>query len=168
MDDTNPFDDSLKKSRDETEFAFLKRARVSSVESQSEGQHTVSVQRNGIVVSTDAPILNPVHGDYYIPPSGAPVMTVPSSRNNHNVIATYTPPVPTPSLQPGERVVSHPLSTASVKFNADGSLDIQGDAKIRINGGGVGVITDIDTTTDSDGHVTSIDLVRNDNITLPQ
>lgn len=141
---TNPHENAQQQSRDALRRGYLSFGRVTSApDTTSDGQHHVTVQETSAPSDEPLPVLPGVHGDYYIPPVGAPVGVIPRGPNRYNVIAAGIPQVQTPTIQAGERVISHPLSNANVKFNADGSVDIWGDSTIRINGGTQGVITDV-------------------------
>lgn len=76
-----------------------------------------------------------------------------------------------PNLSDGERHESHPASEASVEWQEDGTLAIDGDVDVVVNGGSTAPVTDVtvSTSTDSDGHVTSVSLniTRANNIFVP-
>lgn len=65
-----------------------------------------------------------------------------------------------PTLERGEREESHPLSDARVRWDEDGTLHVDGDSDVVVNGGDTQPITDValNTTTDGDGHVTDVSL----------
>lgn len=165
---TNPHVSAGKKARGATEYGFLTSGAVSrSPSEQNQGNPSVVMQEGANPADSIQPVLQPVHGDYYIPPTGLPVVSAPYERNNYAVIAAETPDTPVPTLNPGERIISHPLSTAHVKFNEDGTLDIVGDATVRINGGDQGAVTNVEiASTNSEGGATSLDITRNDNILI--
>lgn len=164
---TNPHTNAEQESRDAVQYSFLTTGRVSSVpQTQGSGLHHVTVQESGAPSDRPLPVLPQVHGDYYVPPNGAPVMVTAGERDQYFVTAAGIPDIDTSSYVPGERILSHPLSGANVRFNEDGSIDIHGDATVRINDGTNGAITDVQTTKDTDGHVTDISLVRNNDILL--
>lgn len=58
----------------------------------------------------------------------------------------------------------------SVTLNADGSVDIDvADGKaVTVDGGTNPVVTDVETTTDSDGHVTDVTTVTSDTLLVPE
>jgi len=78
-------------------------------------------------------------------------------------------------LDAGERVIGHSGSESRLKMNNDGSIDIIPDGAenpvVTLTSDGMKiakgqVVTDIDTTTDSDGHVTSVSPVYTDTLSL--
>lgn len=162
--ETNPHENAKQAALHETKYSFLSTGRVSSAATQqSNGQHHAVVQESAAPSDKAIPVFPDVHGDYYIPPKDTPVVVASFGKNDYAVVRTGIPEVETPTLDPGERIVSHPLSDSHVRFNKDGSLDIHSTNEVRINGGTQGVITDVETTT-SDGYLTSITLVREDSI----
>lgn len=188
--ETNPQKSATVQARNESKYSFLTRGTVSYVpENQSRGSPSIVMQEGAVPSDTHQPVLQPVHGDYYLPPGGLPVISGALGRNVYGVLAAETPDVEVPAIDPGERILSHPLSNARVKFNKDGTLSIRGDPEvtigngddsatislnedgsISINGGTEGAITDVtaDTTTDADGHVTDVtlDITREDTILI--
>lgn len=82
-----------------------------------------------------------------------------------------------PPFKEGERRVGHPASDSYVRLLADGSMVVNGhngnkielkaDGTVVINEGTTQPVTDVSTTTDADGHVTSISLTRADGVSLP-
>lgn len=168
MTRTNPIENANQESEHVSQYAYLTTGRVtSSPRGQSDGAHHVVVQESAAPSDEPLPVLPSVHGDYYVPPEGAPVIVSPMSKNDYAVIAGAVPATSTPNIEPGERVLSHPESGANVKFNNDGSIDIHGDATVRINGGDQGAITDVQPGgTNSNGGITSLDITRNNDILL--
>jgi len=167
-DNINPQQSAKDTSKRAVQYAFLNSGRVTSApDTTADGQHHVKVQESAAPVDQPIPVIPQVHGDYYIPPEGAPVITAPRGQNEYDVIGAAIPQVQTPTISAGERILSHPLSNAHVMFNADGSLDVVGDAEIRINGGTQGIITDVQiATTNSNGGATSLNVVRDSNIKI--
>lgn len=164
---TNPHTNAEGEAREAVRYSYLTSGRVSSApQTQGSGLHHVNVQESGAPSDRALPVLPTVHGDYYVPPTGAPVMVAAGERDQYYVLSAAVPNVDTTDYKPGERILSHPLSEANVRFNDDGSIDIHGDTTVRINNGSQGAITDIETSSDSDGHITDISLVRNNNILL--
>lgn len=186
MPRTNPQQSSQEFSKDSTRYAFLSTGRVTTAPTgQSDGAHHVFVQESAAPSDRPLPVLPSVPGDYMVPPEGSPVVVSPVSENQYAVIGAGVPAATSkPSLDPGERIVSHPVSEANIHFNTDGSLTVHddngseiglaatGDIEIDsnnnvvINGGTNGAITDVNTTKDIDGHVTDVSVVRNDSILL--
>jgi hypothetical protein len=140
---------------------------VTSAPTQTDnGETVVSVQSATVPTDGTAVVLPNVHGDSYVPPKGTPVLLAQLASSETIVLKAPTPNVDSPTLDEGERIISHPTSESVVKFNADGTLDIHGDGVVRINGGSKGAITDITTSTDGDGHVTDVSVTRNDDVLL--
>jgi hypothetical protein len=71
-----------------------------------------------------------------------------------------------PDSQAGERKVGHQASETELYFRADGSLEVTTDSNLILNGGTQGAIYDIETRTDSDGHVTSVTPQRRSDILI--
>lgn len=168
MTRTNPIENADEVSEMSRQYAFLTTGRVTTAPSgQSDGAHHAVVQESAAPNDDPLPVLPSVHGDYYVPPKNAPVIVSPMGRNDYAIIGAAIPETTTPSIDPGERVLSHPSSKSNVRFNNDGTLDIYGDATVRINGGTQGAITDVAAgSTNSNGGITSLDITRNNNILL--
>lgn len=168
---TNPHSNAHEKSRENVQYSFLRYGTVTSASKATDkAGYNVTVQESSVPSDQTLPIVPTVHGDFYVPPEGTPVSIAPRGENNYAVVGAPIPAVSTPDLEPGERIISHPISGANVKFNEDGSIDIRGDADVTINGGTEGAITDVEavTETDADGHVTSVSLniTREDSIKI--
>lgn len=163
---TNPHEQSRRAARDGLEYAYLRRGRISSAAAgQTDGQPTVSVQEAGVPADADIGVVPTVHGDKYVPPEGSPVLVSPAGENRYAVISSLTPETTTPALDPGERILSHPLSKANVRFEKDGTVYVNGADKVIINNGSQGVITDVQAGgTNSSGGITSLDITREDSI----
>jgi hypothetical protein len=168
MGRTNPHQNSKVDAQKETAYTYLTTGRVTTaLDTQKDGLHHVIVQESAAPNDEAIPVLTQAHGDYYVPPEQMPVVVAPRGKNDYSVVASAVPNVQTPDLDPGERIISHPLSEAKVKFNADGTLDIVGDATVRINGGDQGAITDVQAGgTNSNGGITSLDITRNPDILI--
>lgn len=65
----------------------------------------------------------------------------------------------------GDTTVST-TGTVTIESDSGATVTIQDDGTVSINGGSKGVIHDVTTTTDADGHVTSISLERRDDILI--
>jgi len=166
--DTNPHTNAVVKSRNEDQYSYLTFGRVTtSPDGQEGGAHHVVVQESAAPSDEPIPVIPDAHGDFYIPPEQTPVAVVPTGKNNYAVIGAPVPPVDTANIDAGERIVSHPLSKASVKFNKDGSLDIRGDTTVRINGGTAGAVTDVQGIDNSgDGNFDELSITRNPDVLL--
>lgn len=164
---TNPHENAARKSTEEVKYSFMRTGTVTSAFQTTDDIYAVTVQESGVLADTTIPVIPNVHGDFYVPPEGAPVSMLPVNKNQYAVVGAPIPVTETPTLEPGERVISHPVSGANVRFNADGSLDIKGDATVRINGGGQGVITDVQAASTNDaGGITALDITRDNNILI--
>jgi len=149
------------------EYSFADIGIVTSTPTQTpDGAHHVAVQETRIPADTPLPVVPPVHGDFYVPPEGTPVLVIYTGENRGVVIGSPVPQTTSPAVTGGERILSHPKSDANVRFNTDGTLDIYGDTTVRINGGSKGVVHDVSTTTDAQGHVTSVSLQRRTDILI--
>ncbi len=220
-EETNPNDASQISARRLRNQAFVTKGRVSTADKDQGGrQHNVEVQQSGQTISNEVPVLTRVHGDMYIPPQGSPVAMAPDDNGEYMVIGVPLPDTDSnTSVNPGERIISHPLSKTHLRWNEDGSfklraecnvdepevdrtypeikferdgtvkiigdsetdnntheiiyqpngtVDVSGAPKVRINGGGVAAVTDVTIATkDSDGAATSLDIHRNDTVLLP-
>jgi hypothetical protein len=164
---TYPHEDARSTAESVREYTFLDIGVVNSTPTQdTDGAHHVTVQETRVPADKAIPVIPPVHGDFYVPPEGTPVLVAYTAENDGVVIGSPVPETTTATVEGGERIVSHPLSDAVVRFNTDGTLDVYGDSTVRINGGDTGVIHDVETTKDGDGHVTSITLNRRSDILI--
>jgi hypothetical protein len=118
------------------------------------------------------------HGSLVVPNEGQRVLFTRRNDTLPTVVATrYEEGEEVPAYEPGERRVSHPASDSYVHFYTDGSIEVYGhngntielkiDGSIVLNGGTNSLVTDVSTTTDSDGHVTSISLTKSSDIYVP-
>lgn len=132
----NPFADAKKQARSTAEAAALDFCEV--VEVQSNAGHTARVsikgdRGNSRVVSA----IVPTDGDVSVPQKGDIVAVGYAKGNKPVVLGTvYTADDDIPQYEAGERVLGAPGTSAQIKFNADGSIDIDGadGAAIRTNG----------------------------------
>lgn len=143
----------------------------------SDGSLAVQVKILGDDEHVIADVPQPSDGDWYLPPEGTIVYTRQRTNERHTVMG-----IPqligdsTPNLSAGERRLSHPLSSATVDFNGDGSITVTADdgttvdvqnGQVRVNGGSTGVIKEISTTKDADGHVTDVSYTRSSKLYVP-
>lgn len=118
-------------------------------------------------------------GDIAIPKSGDEPLYALYARVNNDipyVLGYYydEDEFTIPESSAGERKIGHQLTDSEIYFQEDGTIliesdggatiELRADGTVVINNGSNGVITDVSTTTDSDGHVTSISLTRNNDI----
>lgn len=66
----------------------------------------------------------------------------------------------------GATVTVQTSGTIDIESDGGATVSIQSDGDVVINGGSKGVIYDINTTTDADGHVTSVDPQRRSDILI--
>lgn len=140
--------------------------------------HTVTVSPEHTDGEVAAIVGESVSGDVSLPIEGTRVLCVVGYGGTVHLLGRlYDADESVPSLPVGERRVSHPLSDANVTFRGDGSVvmetddgtsvELTDDGDVVIDGGGTRPVMDIGTTTDGDGHVTSIDITRADGVYLP-
>lgn len=128
MGSINPHEKAYEKSAESMRRAFLIKAITSTTpDNQGDGLHNTSVQEVGTTVERHNAVMPTVHGDYYVPPENSPVFVASTGKHEHTVIGAPVPEAPTPSIVPGERVLSHPLSSASITFLNDGSIRSRSD-----------------------------------------
>jgi hypothetical protein len=117
---------------------------------QSSGAFHVEVKTEKYPEPAIAQLHPEVHGDFYLPPEGAPVLLRELADGEFVVVksfynAEYLPD----SIEPGERVITHPASSARVYFDSDGRVHVDGDATVVVNDGSTGVVTDVDFQNDT-------------------
>jgi len=144
------------------------------VDASDQPIHSLAVTNYDNANTDNIPILTNVHGDIHPPLPDTQVVI--ARRRGGRPLVLGTAYTTEDSLDPyvaGERVLTHQLSDAKVHFEPDGTLTVQnGDgttvtidgSEVSVDGGTQGVVTDVNTTTDSDGHVTSISLERSDTL----
>lgn len=164
----NPQEAAEEEASDSLNYSFLKTARVTaSTPGQTAGAHHAFVQESQTESDKPLPVLTQAHGDYYVPTEGSQVVTAPIDKNEFAIVASLVSPGAKPSVDPGERVVSHPNSKASVYFKNDGTLEIWGDTQVVINGGTQGIITDVSAgSRNSNNGITSLDITRDSSIQI--
>jgi len=184
-DRTAPHSAADQSSRHQSKYTYLDGGFVTSVVDGDTGPPAVVVQETKVPADQPIPVAPTVHGDYYVPPEGAPVLVGYLTENDPIVVGTGIPDVQTPNVEAGERILSHPLSTATVRFNADGSLvtvgdsgarvelaadgtvAIDGSSQVVVNGGSTGIVTDVEIDeTNSNGGATGLKVVRDTSILI--
>ena len=141
-------------------------------------QHTISVSPEHSDSEVPAIVTESTHGDAHLPTVGTSVLCLVAMTGSVYVIQrTYRTEDSVATTVPGERRLSHPLSDSHITFHEDGTLTVNGDSgttvtiesngDVVINGGSTAPITDIQTTTDGDGDITSIDVTRADGVFVP-
>lgn len=156
-------------------------ATVTTVPSHTAGDgtsHAIMVVPDGHDSPRSAEVPVDQHGDVSLPQEGDPVY-VGYKRNGRTIVlgTRYGEDDSIPAFEEGERVIGHPLSDSHVRFAADGTLHVEGDdgntielrpdGTIVVNDGSNNPVTDIETSTDSDGHVTSISVTKSDDVYVP-
>ena len=178
VDETVPHEQSEAVADAQQAYSFLDVGIVTSAPDQTEdGAHHVTVAETRVPSDTPVPVIPPVHGDFYVPPEGTPVLLAYVEENDPVVIGSPLPPTDSEDVTAGERVVSHPLSSAAVKFADDGTVQLLGDdgtnvaidpdGTVVINDGDQGAITDVSPSgTNGNGGITGLDITRNSDILL--
>jgi len=166
--ETNPNENAERRVTQTQNYSFLQTGLVTGVaDDQTSGRHHIQVQETRTPIADRVPYIPPAHGDYYLPTEGTTVVLFPRGQNRFFAMGSPVPKGATPSISPGERVVSHPLSKAAVHFNTDGTLNIYGDTTVRINGGTQGIVSDVQAADrNSNNGITALDIIRNNNIKI--
>jgi phage gp45-like len=132
--DTSPREHATDTAQIQQAYSFLDVGVVTSAPIQTEdGQHHVTVAETRVPSDQPIPVVPPVHGDYYVPPEGVPVLVAYTDENEAVAVGAPIPEADKPSLKAGERVISHPLSTAAVVFDEDGGITITDDDETQIH-----------------------------------
>lgn len=180
----NPFEDSTKKDeRAAQDFALDLGLVVGYIDEEEKHQVIVRVLSPETFEPISAPepvdITVNVRGDITVPKKNT-VVVIGYIRGKKPVIldSLYTRQDEKPDPYEGtDRVVGSPYSDAEVRFKEDGSIfvhgedafvELQSNGDVVINQGTTRPVTDVSTTTDADGHVTSISLTRSDTVYIPE
>lgn len=132
--ETPPREQAADTAQQQQAYSFLDVGVVTSAPKQSQaGQHHVAVAETRVPADQPIPVIPTVHGDYYVPPEGTPVLVAYTDENDAVVVGAPIPETDKPSLTAGERVISHPLSTAAVVFDEDGGVTITDDDETQIH-----------------------------------
>jgi hypothetical protein len=160
---------------------YIEGGHVTTVESHTDGDgrgHVCWVKPDSFEGDVQTEILAPAHGSVTIPEEGERVLVIHRRDGEPMIIGSrYEEGETIPAYDPGERIVSHAASDSHVYFRVDGSILVSGhngntielkaDGTIVLNGGTNNPVTDVSTTTDNDGHVTSISLTKSSDIYIP-
>jgi hypothetical protein len=141
-------------------------------------EHAIVVSPEHTAQNKPALVMENAGGDVTLPTEGEDVLIGQTDSGTFYVLGrTYQPDDTVPTLAPGERRIGHPLSDSAVTLHKDGTVTIEGDSgttvsikpngDVVINGGSTAPITDVQTSTDGDGHVTSIDITRAEGVFVP-
>jgi len=155
----------------------------------------VSVEPTALSIAVGAELAVSVEGDAYQPTVGTRVLLAYRESGPPLVVNTRYGPEDAPDVAVGERRLGHPTSDANVTFANDGSVTVTADSgatttlnadgdvtitasdgttvevtsngTVVVDGGSKTPITDIQTNTDSDGHVTGIQTTTSSSVFLP-
>jgi len=176
--ETPPREQATETAQAQQAYSFLDVGVVTSAPTQTEdGQHHVTVAETRVPSDQPIPVVPPVHGDYYVPPEGVPVLVAYTDENDGIVRGAPVPDVTYDDIEPGERVLSHPLSSAAVRFRADGGVEVVGDTgnsveldsdgTVIVNGGDTNPVTDVQIdSTNTEGGATSLSVERANDVLL--
>lgn len=99
--------------------------------------HTARVRVYGEQSTQVAPVLVSLIGDAYVPPVGSDVAVMYGPNEKPWIVGSWyavNEDVEPPNYQPGERVIGHPRSDSSIKFDANGDIIL--DPERNLIGGG--------------------------------
>jgi len=172
----NPQQRSREDSKQATSRAYTERGTVISTDDGN--AHAVTVRPESTGADEPALVSVTTRGDANQPTVGDRVLCVRRTDGKLVVVATlYAESDTVPAYAPGERIIGHPLTDAEIHLRPTGTVtvaaddgttvDVASDGTVTIDGGSTGVIRDITTTKDSDGHVTSISLDRSSTVFIP-
>ena len=134
-----------------------------------DNEHVVYIKNSTLDQSTKADVGVTHNGDIQIPKEGSRVVIAYRPSERPIVLnQVYQPNEDLPNFVPGERIITHPLSDSTVHFKPDGTIAIDGDTDIVINGGSTKPVTDVTiSSTNSEGGATSLNVDRSSNVYLP-
>lgn len=186
MTSANPFEESSRQGETASTRAMIDVSRVVSAPNHTlgdENEHVVQIRQKGVDSTEWAQLAVDSYGDVHIP-------KVDEEHEVWALVAYVKGELPVvlklyyastedgtvhdiPDYNAGERRLGHNLTDAHVFLDENGHVTIESDggqkillkdSEIVINGGTQGVITDVTTTKDADGHVTDISLTRESSI----
>ena len=131
--------------------------------------HSISVVPDTLSEPITADVAVSQSGDAHLPKPNTRVIIAYRPSEQPIVLGTrYTIDETVPDVAPGERVIGHPDSDGFIRFTADGTIEISGDADVVINGGNKQAITDVQASgTNAEGGITGLDITRSDSVYLP-
>lgn len=160
--------------RQQSELVKLKGGVVTSTPTDTTDAHAVEVRPDGMDRTIGCMVAVDANGDEHLPMQGTDVVVAFRKRGRPVIVGVeYTVDETLDGTKPGERRLSHPLSTAEVFFDENGVLHAVADdgtevtitnGEIHLGGSNTGIITDIDTTKDSDGRVIEVTPVRSNTV----
>jgi len=122
--------------------------------------HAVAISPEHTDQDMPALVAEQAYNDVSLPTSGSNVLCLIGQNETTYVIGTiYEAEESVQTVPVGDRVIGHDNSDSTVRFKSDGT--------VVINDGSTAPITDIETTKDNDGHVTSIDITRATDVLVP-
>lgn len=141
----------------------------------ADSAHVVEVEPDFHDEHTAAEVVVPADGSVSMPEEQDRVLLSYQENGRPQVLGTRYPLNDVvPQANEGERIVGHSGSDASVTFRNDGSvtltndagdtMELQADGTVVVNDGTEQPIVDVQTTTDGDGHVTSVSLTRSSDV----
>lgn len=180
----NPFEKGTKIGQQSwlSEIVSIEQADVLTVKSHQSGDnisHEVQIDSRYFEEPVIAAITVNQIGDITVPTQGDRVIVAYQIDGRPIILGTiYTSNDTLPDFEPGERIIGHPMTDSYVRLATDGTIHVEGDGgntielqpdgSIVLNGGSTQPVTDVQTTTDVDGHVTSVSLTRADGIYVPE
>lgn len=117
-------------------------------------------------------VFTPTSGDSWLPTVGETAIVARRRSGRPLLLGTVGGDR---TVQSGERIIGHDGSTAHLRFRSDGVIEVVPDGQstptVTIDSEGLHfadeqVVTNIETSTDADGHVTSIDVQYTQTISL--
>lgn len=179
----NPNEESLTESGDRYDTVGFESAEVVTAPTHVSGDnvgHHVEVIPDKLDEPVTADVRVDQSGDVAIPTEGERVIIGYRTNSRPIVLGTrYSLSDDIPEFEPGERVIGHSLTDGHIRLDTDGTITVTAandtatitigaDGTIQINDGQTKPITDVETTTDGDGHVTDITVTRSNNVYLPE
>lgn len=183
----NIFEQSHDTAREASRLFTLGTGVVTSA-NPSRNEVVVNAQRSNEPHPATVPV--PESGDVRVPTEGTSVIVGYRPEDQPVVVGVlYDTTDDVPSVEVGERVIGHAASGTEIRFKPNGDIEVSpesdtivhgnsdtsitlnenGDVELDpendlvVNGGSTAPVTDVNTTSDGDGHVTSITLVRASN-----
>lgn len=139
----------------------MKRGTIISVSVDTDNDEVrVSVNTGINQNHRDIPLKMPVEGMFYIPSAGDQVIVYDEGDGKRAAMhpESTSSSAPLPDIGEGEFAISIDSGT-NIIVGADGKVSIDADT-IQLGSGGTSLLKDVtvSTTTDADGHVTSVSL----------
>jgi len=151
--------------------------RVYNTDGTSDSNHVLEVEPDFHAVHVPAEMVVSTKGSVNMPNEGDRVLISHYQNGRAQVLGSrYTLQESVPEAAEGERVIGHPASDSRIHFADDGTITVTTDSgntvtvstdgTMTLNGGTVAPVTDVSTTTDSDGHVTDVSITRASDLRL--